>query len=223
MNKYLDYFGIYKKIDFAGKDLDFVKNTLDFMNIKSVYHNDEIGEHNDLILNLLNNNIEIYEFDFKEVNNPEGRTEENIYCSLMNISKGVSGWRTWIYWRAYKFFKERGLYICPVSGVSNYFTLKSKESLNYLNPEDNSSKIAEQEVINIVSNYNTKIRCGEIDSYRILLELTNQDFLWIFPYIEDENSLKCYVLKAKEQFKSMRNEFMSKEFDKIKDCFNLID
>lgn len=167
--------------------------------------------------------IKIYKYTLKEPIDP--KNEDRLICySLKNLGRVKSEVTFQLYWRAYNFFKNKGFYLrTSTTRNSTYLglTLDKRKSIenegfSYEDVED----IKEDLRSDILSQYNSIVRCGEIEGYR-LLELANKNnYVWIFPFIYgdyyNENEITCYLFEFTDRYEKIQYEEMKEAFSKLK-------
>lgn len=102
------------------------------------------------------------------------------------------------YIRAYSYFKSKGFNLKKLNSISTYFII---------NPIDLDDKKT--------SNLKGFVKCGEIEAYKILDNLTMNDYFWVFPVDIEDNINKCYLLKSTKEYKDKRYEYTKEAFLKF--------
>lgn len=139
-------------------------------------------------------NIYEYEYDlwdrpteYKIENRPlnysliNKKEETIIYSYLCEISKCRENYvAVDLYWNAYNVLKQEGYTLKNINGVSNYMKIHKLINDNkILHKIHDISKRCGDIVEGVI------LRCGDIDAYRAIDELTFNKYLIIFPYIKE--------------------------------------
>lgn len=212
---YKDVFGKYEQLFFNFDTIDNVNNNENILNRIFVRNPRSVKKKDCLPLWMNNNNnmdihtflqclqndyINIYKYKYKEPKRPITGEELNIYDILAKHSRSKTGLLPTLYWRAYTFFKIKGYYL----NLNSVYMKLSKYNF-YLN-ENNTFFLNNllNRKIDITKKYNTVVRCGEINADRLLLELKDNDYIWVFPIIHadnyNESDISCYLIKKSNEF-----------------------
>lgn len=238
---YPELFGQYELLEFKfEKEEDFNKST-DLLNKiftpnpnfwssrKNIWVH--IGKKKLMIPLLINSgDIKIYKYTFKEPREPQ--EEDKFICySLSDIGRIKSEITFQLYWRAYNFFKEKGFYLKPnYSSTYLSLTLNPKKAVGkeYYNYDierkyfsDNINN-KEEDFKNIeLEKYNTVIRCGEMEGYRFLEFANKKNYLWIFPFIYDddynENEIPCYLFEFTDEYEKVKMREMKEALSVLRE------
>lgn len=177
-----------------------------------------IGKEKLIIPLLINSgDIKIYKYTFKEPREPQ--KEDRFVCySLRDLGRIKSANTFQLYWRAYNFFKEKGFYI-KRNRMKTYLGLtldKYKSIGSEYNKYDMLEDINTAEC-NELENLNTLIRCGEMEGHKLLDFANENNYLWIFPFIYDdnydENNIPCYLFEFTDKYEKIKMKEMKKAFN----------
>lgn len=163
--------------------------------------------------------IKIYKYTFKEPIEPQ--EEDRFVCySLSDVGRVKSAITFQLYWRAYNFFKEKGFYL-KRNYIKSYLdlTLNKSKSIGSEYSNYNIWDYDEEEELkdNELEKYNTIIRCGEMEGDRLLNFANEKNYLWIFPFIYDddynENEIPCYLFEFTDEYEKIKMREMKEAFE----------
>lgn len=235
---YKDYFGSYRQIsiNLSSDDerIDSIKK------IKKVLtHNPNFVDNKPLWINRISKfdrlrflkavelgEICIYEYDFLEPDTPKTEEDRKIFNIISEHSGSNNENIHILYWRAYNFFKEVGLYFTMDSVYMNLtdeniiakrMAIRAKYGNGQYNINKNTNKNN-----SFIFDKKTLIRCGTYSSDEILTGFIYYDYLWIFPHLRfpsehgwiyeysapQNTKIKCYLVENSPEFK----EKITREF-----------
>lgn len=171
-----------------------------------------------MIKAIISKDICIYQYDFLEPDEPKTEYENQIYRIISEHSKSNNSNIHQLYWRAYNFFKMKGVYFTL---DSVYMNLTDKHILSSYFIEDEevyhqNTRMKDTDIMSILQKKSI-IRCGAYDADSLIYNAYANDYIWIFPnlsipykkrdcvvyryYAMPGTKIPCYLIEITQDFK----------------------